>query len=164
MIRFFVYAFLFFVAAILQTVVVPQIGVLGAQPSLLLILVVMAALRHGALAGCFLGFLSGLLCDVYAPIEWLGAYSFSYCLIGFAVGQIEESFINLNFGLKITVLAAAGLLKDILYFFCIGKRGDEIWQSFVSLTIPNCIYTVVLGVVFFYLLTPRVEAKIEIHK
>ncbi|MCL2100556.1 MAG: rod shape-determining protein MreD [Fibromonadales bacterium] len=121
MIKFLAYAFLFFVAAILQSVVVPHIEIMDAQPSFLLILTVITALRQGSLAGCVMGFMSGLFCDVYAPVEWLGAFSFSYCIVGFAVGQIEESFINLDLFPKIIVLILADFLKDIIYCFSIGK-------------------------------------------
>jgi len=164
MLRFLLYAILFFIAATLQTVLVPQIEILGAQPSFLLILTVMIALRHGTLAGCFCGFMSGLLCDVYGPVEWLGAYSLSYCVIGFTLGQIEESFINLNLFPKIFVLALADFFKDTIYYFAIGKTGDEILKAIISLSAPNAIYTVCIGAVCFYFLSPRRETKIEIYK
>jgi len=164
MLKFLLYAFLFFAAVILQTVIVPRIEIQGAQPSFLLILTVITALRHGSLAGCFAGFMSGLLCDVYAPTEWLGAFSLAYCVIGFIVGQIEESFINLSLFLKIIVLILADFLKDAIYFFSIGKTSDDIPKIVYSLTLPNAIYTVAIGTIFFYLLSLKTEKKVEMHK
>ena len=164
MIKFIIYSVLFFLAATLQTVIVPVITIHGAQPSFLLILTVVIAIRHGALAGCLIGFLSGLLCDVYAPIEWFGAYSFSYCVIGFLVGQIEESFINLNLLLKVVLLFAVGLIKDLLYFIAIGKSGDEVLQAFWSSSLPNSLYTICFGAIFFYLLSLLFsERKVEMY-
>jgi rod shape-determining protein MreD len=163
MINFILYSILFFVAAVLQTVIVPQIEILDAQPSFLLILTIIAALRHGTLAGCLLGFFSGLLCDVYAPIEWFGAFSLSYCVIGFAVGQIEESFINLNLLPEIVVLTVAYFLKDLIYYIAIGKKSDEILQAIAFVSGPNAIYTVSLGAIFFYLLKPRVKKKMNMY-
>ena len=164
MLNFLIYFVLFFMAALLQTVIVPQIEILNAEPSFLLILTVMTALRHGTLAGCVLGFFSGLLCDVYAPVEWLGAYSLSYCIIGFAVGQIEEGFINLNLFPKIVVLALADFLKDAIYYFAIGKNNDEILQAVISISVPNAIYTVSLGAIFFYFVSQKNRKKIEMYK
>jgi rod shape-determining protein MreD len=164
MLRFLVYTFLFFVAAILQTVVVPRIGIYGAQPSFLLILTIMAALRHGSLTGCILGFMSGLFCDVYAPVEWLGAYSLSFCIVGFTIGQINESFINLNLLLKAVVLLLADFLKDIIYYFSIGKAIDEVSQAMFFISAPNAIYTVIIGTVCFYFLSPKRTQKVEIYK
>ena len=154
-IKVFLYVMLFFIAAVLETIVVPHIEIFGARPSFFLILTVTIALRHGSLAGCFAGFMAGLFCDVYASIEWLGAYSLSYCVVGFAAGQIEENFINLNLIPKIIVLSATELIKDILYFFCISKSSNDIWLSFVSISLPNSVYTITLGAILFYIITPR---------
>ena len=163
MLRFFIYAFLFYVAVILQTVVVPHLEIMNAQPSLLLILTIITALRQGSLAGCFMGFISGLLCDVYAPPEWLGSFTLAYCIIGFTIGQIEESFINLNLIPKIIVLIMADFLKDTIYYFSIGKTLTEIPPILATLTFPNTIYTVCVGAVFFYLLSLKTEKKVEIY-
>jgi rod shape-determining protein MreD len=164
MLRLIIYFVIFFLAATLQTVLSPQIAIHGAQPSFLLIFTVIIALRHGALAGCLVGFLSGLLCDVYAPIEWLGAYSFSYCVVGFVVGQIEESFINLNLLLKIALLFAVELLKDLLYFIAIGKSGDEVLYSIAFISFKNSIYTICFGAIFFYLTSlGGTEKKVEMY-
>ncbi|MDR2581889.1 MAG: rod shape-determining protein MreD [Fibromonadaceae bacterium] len=164
MVNFILYSILFFVAAILQTVIVPQIQILEAQPSFLFILTVIAALRHGTLAGCLFGFFSGLLCDVYGPIEWFGAFSLAYCVIGFAVGQIEESFIDLNLLPEIIVLTVAYFIKDLIYFIAIGKKSDEILQAIIYTSGPNAIYTLSIGVIFFYLLSLGVKKKINIYK
>ncbi len=164
MLKFLIYAFLFLIAGILQTVIVPHIEILGAQPSFLLILTVVTALRHGSLAGCFIGFMSGLLCDIYAPIEWLGAFSLAYCAIGFIIGQVEESFINLSLFPKIIVLTLADFLKDAIYYFSIGKTSDDIPKIVYSLSLPNAIYTVAVGTILFYLLSMKTERKVEMYK
>jgi rod shape-determining protein MreD len=164
MLKFIFYLFLFFVAVILQTLIVPHIEIMNAQPSFLLILTVIIALKQGSLAGCFIGFISGLLCDVYAPVEWLGASSLAYCTVGFAVGQIEESFINLNLFPKIIVLALADFLKDAIYYFSIGKTTVDISYAIISISVPNAIYTVILGAICFYLFSLKAEKKIEMYK
>jgi len=163
MINFILYSVLFFVAAVLQTVVVPQIQILNAQPSFLLILTIIAALRHGTLAGCLFGFFSGLLCDVYGPIEWFGAFSLSYCIVGFAVGQIEESFIDLNLLPEIIVLTLAHFIKDLIYFIAIGKHSGEVLQAVASISVPNAIYTVSLGAIFFFAMSPM-KKKMSVYK
>jgi len=164
MLKFLVYLFLFLLAGIMQTVVVPHIEILGARPSFFLILTVITALRHGSLSGCFMGFMSGLLCDIYAPIEWLGAFSLAYCAIGFLFGQIKESFIDLSLFLKIVALILADFLKDAIYYFSIGTTVDEIPNVVYSLSFPNALYTVAIGAIFFYLLSMKKERRVEMHK
>jgi len=164
MLKFLLYALLFFIVAILQTVVVPHIEILGARPAFLLILTIMMALKHGTLAGCFWGFMSGLLYDVYAPIEWLGAYSLAFCMIGYAIGQIEDSFISLSLIPKIIVLALACLLKDVIYFLAIGRNGDEILNTIISISVPDTLYTICIGAILFYIFVPHVQKKIDIYR
>jgi len=164
MFKFLLYIFLFFIAALLQTAIVPRMEILGAQPSFLLILTAIVAFRHGGLAGCFMGFISGLFCDVYAPIEWLGAFSLAYCTVGFTVGQINESFINLNLFLQIVVLALVNLLKDIIYYFSIGKAIYDVPKMILLFTIPDTFYTIVIGTVCLYLFSHRMGRKVEIYK
>jgi len=165
MLKIILYAFLFFIAAILQTAVIPHISIMNAQPSFLMILTVITALSQGSLAGCFMGFTCGLLCDVYAPVEWLGSFSLAYCAVGFAVGQIEESFINLNLFPKIIILSFACFLKDTIYYFSTGKTIEGVTNAITSVSFPNTIYTVCIGVIFFYLLSLlKTERKVEIYK
>jgi len=164
MLRFLVYAFLFFIAALFQTVVASRIEVLGVQPSFLIILTVMVAFRHGGLAGCFMGFVCGLFCDVYAPVEWLGAFSLAYCVVGFIVGQINESFIDLNLLLQVVVLALVNFLKDIIYYFSVGKAVSDVPRMVLSFTLPNTLYTIIIGVVCLYLFSLTLGRKTEIYK
>jgi rod shape-determining protein MreD len=149
---------------LLQTVIAPRIEILGAQPSFLLILTVITALRHGTLAGCFMGFISGLLCDVYAPVDWFGTFSLSYCVVGFVVGHIYESFINLSLLLQIVVLILADFLKNTIYYFSIGITTENIPNIISSLALPDTVYTVILGAICFYLLSRKTTRKIEIYK
>jgi len=164
MFKFLLYIFLFFIAALLQTAIVPRMEILGAQPSFLLILTVIVAFRHGGLAGCFTGFISGLFCDVYAPIEWLGAFSLAYCTVGFAVGQINESFINLNLFLQIVVLAIVDILKDIIYYFSVGKAIYDVPKMVLLFTLPNTLYTIIIGAVCLYLFSYGMGRKAGIYR
>jgi len=164
MFKFLIYAFLFFIAALFQTVIASRIEILGAQPSFLLILTVIVAFRHGGLAGCFMGFVCGLFCDVYAPTEWLGAFSLAYCTVGFIVGQINESFIDLNLFLQVVVLALVNFLKDIIYYFSVGKDISDVPKMVFSFTFPNTLYTIIIGVVCLYLFSHSIGRRTEIYK
>ncbi|MDR2555052.1 MAG: rod shape-determining protein MreD [Fibromonadaceae bacterium] len=164
MLKFLVYAFLFFIAALFQTVIASRIEILGVQPSFLIILTVMVAFRYGGLAGCVMGFVSGLFCDVYAPTEWLGAFSLAYCTVGFVVGQINESFIDLNLFLQVVVLALVNFLKDIIYYFSVGKAVSDVPKMVFSFTLPNTLYTVIIGVACLYLFSLTMGRKTEIYK
>ncbi len=153
------YPLLFLLAFILQTALSPFIQIYGSAPDFLLILVVFAALRHGALAGSLWGFVVGLTNDVYAPVEWLGAGALSLCTVGFLVGQLEEKFLNLNLVTKITALGVAFFVNDLIYFYTIGISKQEFGGIFLRQSVPEGLYTMLLGSLAFYFLYSSTDRR-----
>lgn len=142
---------LFVLCFVLQTTVAEWLQIFGACPDFVIILIVSVAIKHGPAAGCLWGFLAGFTQDVYAPVEWLGVNSISMTVLGFAVGQLEEKFLTLNLPAKMAVLAIGFLVCDAIYFLLTGLEKDVITNLFLSKTVPECIYTVIVGAVVFHL-------------
>ena len=142
---------LFLVCFALQTTVAEWLQIFGAGPDFVIILVVSIAIKHGPAAGVLWGFLAGFTQDVYAPMEWLGANTISYTILGFIVGQLEERFLTLNMPMKVGVLGFSFFLCDMLYFFLTGLEKDVVTNLFVTKTVPECIYTMIVGGILFYL-------------
>jgi rod shape-determining protein MreD len=159
MIALLLYALLFVVVAALQVALAPSIAIMGIKPDFFLILVVVAALRHGPLAGTVLGFVVGLSYDVYAPVEWLGAHALAFTVIGFVIGQLEENFLNLHFLPKAFLLALAAFVRDVVYFLAIGKSGDALPYLLLRESLPEALYTMLFAVVVFFFLDSRGSAK-----
>jgi len=136
---------------ILQTTVADWLRIFDVGPDLIVIFVVSIAIKYGPAAGCFWGFLAGFTQDVYAPVEWLGAHSIAFTVLGFVVGQLEERFLTLNLPAKVGVLAFGFFVCDMIYFLLTGLEKDVITALFFSKTIPECIYTVIVGTVIFHL-------------
>lgn len=151
----------FVVAFVMQTVVSPLIQVFGVAPDFVLFFVVFLALRHGALVGVFWGFVSGFTMDVYADIHWLGAGALTMTVVGFAVGQLEEKFINLGLVTKVAVLGLAFFLNDAVYGMVTGMSGDTVTKLFLTRSIPEGLYTLVLGTFAFHFLYPRVSRHVS---
>jgi rod shape-determining protein MreD len=146
------YPIFFVIAFVLQSSLASLIGVMGTTPDFLLIFVVFAALRHGGLYGTFWGFIVGLTQDIYAPVEWLGASALSLCIVGFLVGQLEEKFLNLNLITKTAALGVAFFVNDALYFWSIGMEKTQISSVFLKQSLPEGMYTTLLGSLAFYFL------------
>jgi rod shape-determining protein MreD len=159
MVSLFTYLFLFVLTAAFQAGVASHIGIMDIKPDFFLILVVIAALRHGPLAGAVIGFFAGLSYDVYAPVEWLGANSLAFTVIGFVMGQLEENFLNLHFLPKAFLLAFACLVKDIIYFFAMGKAAGDLPYLLLRQTLPEALYTMLFAVIVFFLLDSRGTAR-----
>ncbi len=142
---------LFVLCFAMQTTVAQWLSIFDVAPDFIIILIVSIAIKHGPAAGVLWGFLAGFTQDVYAPMEWLGANTISYTILGFIVGQLEERFLTLNMPMKVGVLGFSFFLCDMLYFFLTGLEKDVVTNLFFSKTLPECVYTVVVGAVVFHL-------------
>ena len=75
-----------FVAALLQTALLPALGIGGFRPDLLLAVTVAFALREGPAAGARVGFLAGVVADVLLAESVLGLTALVLVLVGATVG------------------------------------------------------------------------------
>lgn len=143
----------------LQLTVAKWLQIFEVGPDFVIILTVTIAIKFGPAAGCFWGFLAGFSQDVYAPIEWFGAHTIAMTVLGFLVGQLEERFLTLNLPTKVVVLAIGFFLCDMIYFLLTGLQKDVVTNLFFSKTIPECIYTVIVGAVVFYLSSGKKKSR-----
>jgi rod shape-determining protein MreD len=142
---------LFVVVFSLQMTVANWLSIFDIVPDFVIIFIVAVAIKMGPAAGCFWGFFAGFTQDVYAPVEWLGANSISMMVLGFAVGQLEERFLSLNLPAKVGVLGLGFFVCDMIYFAVTGLSKDVITNLFLTKTLPECLYTLLIGGIFFYL-------------
>ena len=142
---------LFVIVFALQVTVVDWLRFMDVGPDLVVVFIVAVAIKMGPAAGCFWGFFAGFPQDVYAPVEWLGANSISMMVLGFAVGQLEERFLTLNLPAKVGVLGLGFFVCDMIYYAVTGLSKDVITNLFLTKTLPECLYTLLIGGIFFYL-------------
>ena len=142
---------MFVLVFVLQTTVSEWLQILGIGPDFVVIFIVSVAIRFGPATGCFWGFLAGFTQDVYAPVEWLGANTISMTIVGFLVGLLEERFLTLNLPAKIGVLGLAFFVNDMFYFLITGLEKEVVTNLFITRTLPEFAYTVVIGGIAFYL-------------
>ena len=81
---------LIFVAAVFQVGAVAGARVLGAEPDLLLVVVVVVALVAGSITGAVSGFAAGLLVDVMT-LDTLGTTSIVLTVAGYWAGRYGET-------------------------------------------------------------------------
>ncbi|HEY7178796.1 MAG TPA: rod shape-determining protein MreD [Gaiella sp.] len=81
---------LLFVAAVFQVGAVAGSRVLGAEPDLLLVVVVVVALAAGSITGAVAGFAGGLLVDVMT-LDTLGTTSIVLTVAGYWAGRYGET-------------------------------------------------------------------------
>ena len=142
---------LFVIVFALQLTVADWLSFFDVAPDFVLIFIVAVAIRMGPAAGCLWGFVAGFTQDVYAPVEWLGANCIAMTVVGFAVGQLEERFLSLNLPAKVGVLGLGFFVCDMIYFAITGLSKDVVTNLFLTKSLPECIYTMLIGGIFFYL-------------
>ena len=142
---------LFMLVFALQMTIADWLSIFDIAPDFIIIFIVTVAIKRGPAAGCFWGFIAGFTQDVYAPVEWLGANSISMTILGFAVGQLEERFLSLNLPAKVGVLGLGFFVCDMIYYAVTGLSRDVITNLFLTKTLPECLYTLLIGGIFFYL-------------
>jgi rod shape-determining protein MreD len=142
---------MFIIAFTLQVTVADWMRFMDVGPDLVVVFIVAVAIRCGPAAGCFWGFVAGFTQDVYAPVEWLGAHSIAMTVLGFAVGQLEERFLTLNMPMKVGVLGLGFFVCDMIYYGITGLSGEVVTNLVLTKTLPECIYTMLVGGVLFYL-------------
>ena len=142
---------MFVIVFALQMTVADWLSFFDVAPDFIIIFIVAVAIRRGPTAGCFWGFVAGFTQDVYAPVEWLGANAISMTVLGYAVGQLEESFLSLNLPAKVGVLGLGFFVCDMIYYGITGLSKDVVTNLFLTKSIPECFYTMLIGGIFFYL-------------
>ncbi|MBR2270887.1 MAG: rod shape-determining protein MreD [Fibrobacter sp.] len=142
---------MFVIVFALQMTVADWLSFFDVAPDFIIIFIVAVAIRRGPTAGCFWGFVAGFTQDVYAPVEWLGANAISMTVLGYAVGQLEERFLSLNLPAKVGVLGLGFFVCDMIYYGITGLSKDVVTNLFLTKSIPECFYTMLIGGIFFYL-------------
>jgi rod shape-determining protein MreD len=161
MIKAFWFLLFYVVAFVAQTVLAPMIEVFGISPDFILFFIVFVALRYGALVGVFWGFFAGFTEDIYSDIHWLGAAALTKTVVGFIVGQFEEKFMNLGLVTKVALLGVAFFLNDAVYGITTGMSRELVTKIFLTKSLPEGLYTLVLGAFAFHFLYPRLPRHVS---
>lgn len=142
----------------LQGTVINLVKVFDVGPDLVLIYLVHVALKRGAVFGVFLGFLAGLIQDIYGPLSHLGAGALALSCIGYFVGQLDETFLKLDLVTKLAVLGVAFFARDLIHALAIRMDSSIISTVFLQRSLPEGIYTLIVGTLMFYFIHPGRKA------
>ena len=143
---------LFGVAMILQFTVIRFIEIIHWRPDLILIVLVSFSLWRGPNWGMTAGFGIGLLQDLLGG-QILGLTALAKTLAGFIAGILAGKLAARTE--YFLVLLISGFFHDLIYFFFYTIGEDFSLRSLIIFyTIPNLLYTVIIGGVLFYFFEP----------
>ena len=109
-VTFLVAALTILAGFILESTVLPHISLAGIKPNIMLIITVSYGFLLGERRGLFVGFTSGLLCDIFfGPM--LGFEAFVYGLIGFLCGKFKKYLYVEDLAFPVLITA----VSDFIY-------------------------------------------------
>lgn len=161
--RYIIAFFIIIICFILQTTVFQWISFGGIVPNILLIIVICYGLMQGEYAGIFVGFISGLLIDIFfAP--FIGLDAFIYMVIGYLCGKFHRLFVPEDVKLPLIMVTLGDLLYSFTYYvFMFLLRGRfNLSFYFGKIILPELVYTLLISLGVYPLLL-LLHIKLDRH-
>lgn len=146
---------------VLQTSLFPYLEIAGVSPNLLVVLVAAIGFMRGKKEGMFIGFVSGMLIDIFFS-SVLGFYALLYTLIGYFNGYFAKEFFPEDIKLPVVLIVASDfLVNSVVYLIMFLFRGDfNLVYYLLNLIIPELVYTLLVSIVL-YIAILKVNQKVE---
>ncbi len=105
---------------------------------------------RGKKTGLLSGFFCGLLSDIFL-LNYLGFYALLYMYLGYMAGSFNKIFFPEDIKLPLGLIALSDLLYGFFcYVFMFLMRGKlDLPYYFVHICIPECVYTMVVTIIFY---------------
>lgn len=161
MLRKVIVALFVIICFVLQCSVFGWLAFAGITPNLMIVLTSAFGFMRGEKEGLIIGFICGLLCDVFFG-SFLGFYALVLMYIGYLNGKFSKIFypedIKLPIALIVTSDLSYGVLCYCLMFLLRGKF--QFIYYFTHVILPEAIYTIVVTI-FLYPIILFVNEKLE---
>lgn len=145
----------------LQSTLLKQIAIGSISPNFIVILTASFALMRGKKEGMFVGFLSGLLIDIFSGGA-IGFHALMYSCVGYANGFCYRIFYDDDIKMPIFLVAVSDFAVNLVFYivrFLLRGRLDFFYY-FGRILIPEVIYTMILTMLCYkllYMLNKRLE-------
>lgn len=142
--------FIILISFILQSSVFPAISIASVKPNLFIILPVAFGLMRGKREGMFMGFLGGLLMDLFFS-NVIGFHALIYTFIGYLNGHCYRIFYDDDVKMPILLVGASdlayGLLMYVAQFLMRGRVDFPYYLR--RIIIPEILFTVLVTMVIY---------------
>lgn len=161
MLRKIIVTVFIFVCFVLQCSVFSNLAFAGIIPNLMIIITSAFGFMRGEEEGLFIGFVCGLLCDVFFG-SILGFYALVFMYIGYLNGKFSRIFYPEDIKLPLALIVVSdisyGVICYILMFLLRGRFNFPYY--FTRVILPETLYTIVITM-FLYPLILIVNQKLE---
>jgi len=143
--RIFVIGFIILLNFILQTTLLGHTAVFGIMPNTALIIVVTYAMLRGDVEGAIVGFVCGLLNDIFFG-QVIGVSALLLMLTGFLCGKPFKDFFKENYIAPIILVGVASVAYELVFYilnFLLLGRVDFL-RYFAQIILPTAVYNLLL--------------------
>lgn len=150
------------VCFLLQSTLFQALSIAAISPNLLIVAVSSFGFMRGRKEGMWIGFISGLLMDVFFG-SVMGFYTLVYMYIGYINGFFRKRFFPEDIKLPLILIAASDLGYSLLvYLFWFFFRGRfQFGYYLIHVMIPELVYTVLVAVVLYFVIL-KINQKLEV--
>jgi rod shape-determining protein MreD len=139
-----------FIALLLQTVIAPNIMILGAMPNFILVYVCVVAMVYNGPSTYVLAFTMGLLYD-FMSVHPVGIMAAVLTLVAYIAGRSYEVFGSETVSLSLIVSMSASLVAEVLYAIVYVMLGSNITlgDAFFSRALPCALYDAAMVLIVY---------------
>ena len=146
---------------VLQTTTFQTLSLAGIAPNLMIIIVAAFGLMRGKREGMYIGFISGLLIDIFCGF-YLGIYALLYMYVGYLTGLFQKRFYPEDIKLPLLLISASDFITNVIIYIVLflTRSRYDFGYYFMRVIIPELVYTMVITI-FLYLLLLKINQKLE---
>lgn len=132
---------------LLETTIFRYLSIASVTPNLLVLVTSSFGFMCGKKEGLFVGFLSGLITDIFFGIgNMIGFYALIYALIGYGNGMFRKLYYDEDIKLPLLLIAGSEFLYGIIIYitmFMMRNRFDFVYYL-KYIIMPELMYTILI--------------------
>lgn len=150
-----------FICFLLECTVFQKLAFASITPNLLIVVTSSFGFMRGKKEGMFVGFLSGLLVDIFFS-DLIGFYALIFMLLGYVNGFFKRIFYDEDIKLPLILIAASDFIYgNIVCIFLFIMRSRFSYMYYLGHVImPELIYTILVTLVLYQLIL-HINQKLE---
>lgn len=149
---------------VLQTTVFQTLSFANIAPNLMIIVVSSFGLMRGRKEGMYVGFVSGLLIDIFCGF-YLGIYALLYMYVGYINGFFRKRFYPEDIQQPLILVSASDILSNLVIYIVLflTRNRYDFGYYLLNVIIPEWVYTMVITV-FLYFILLKINQKLESYE
>lgn len=145
-------AILIILSYVLQVGVFSHFKMAGIAPNIMLILVVSFAAMRGQMEGMLIGFVCGLIMDIFSG-DTIGFYALILLILGYLNGFFYQVFFANYSLLPLLLILGNNFIFDFAEYVCnfLLRNRTDLSFYFMKIIMPEVVYTFLVAIFLFHI-------------